>query len=65
MSERVDDLTCGCIQDLMVNWEKQIDALAAAVKKQNRDSSALAIALRDLHKEVCKVHRYAGLEMER
>lgn len=65
MTQRVDDVTCGLIQDLMANWERQIDALAASVKKQNRDSSALAVALRDLHKEVCKVHRYAGLEQER
>lgn len=66
MSEkRVNDETCLLIQDLMANWEKQIDELAAMVKAQDRYSSLLALHLKDLHRSVCTVHRSAGLEMER
>lgn len=65
MTKRVDDQTCEHIQSIMADWEKQIDALAVSINSQKRDSSALADALRKLHKEVCYVHRLAGLEMER
>ena len=65
MSERVNDETCELIQAYMVETERRIDAFKAMVNKQGRRDSSLAHALTDLHKEVCKVHKFAGLEMER
>lgn len=65
MTNRVNDETCELVQAYMIETERRIDAMLDIIRKQKRDSSALAVALRELHKEVCKVHRYAGLEMER
>jgi IS1 family transposase len=66
MSEkRVNDQTCLLIQDLMANWERQIDEMLSMVKAQDRYSSALSAVLADLHRQVCRVHRSAGIEMER